>query len=385
MVGIKTVADVPLDSSAPSLLGSLFSSSCFTVSTFSNLRMAFSDSTLQLSFRWSNHSILIITSTFLAIFHDNPHIIMSAQLAPLSSLVMFLVQPLIQSRCPASAIMSFHSQLNLNLSPFFSSEVQNPFSFTLSSSALPPAPIYKAIVAAGVAWKAWCGAFCERYNGRDVEILVCPLEIKLRPVGTDAIYRIWARRPAERQYLEVPSIARSSFGYKLPNYGQVAGLVHMGNVIQPGGIIVPSLFVTPPSSPPGLTRPLPELSFSLSDSDSESSGSEDSSSTPATSPESVPCDLPEEEETPKPSLPLPEAPRLSRRERRRFVDRSKAQPTQYLYQGGATNVVGGGVMLGGVFPRPSRSTAPIRSNNARLSSPSLPKRPDASSNWRQRS
>ncbi|KAJ6539866.1 hypothetical protein DFH09DRAFT_1283141 [Mycena vulgaris] len=258
--------------------------------------------------------------------------------------IAFLTRPLLSAFAPA-AVTSAQLILNASLASAPSA------TFTLTSTTTPPPAIFAASIGAGIPWAAWLNALG---GGCDILLFYGPGYLKVR-VGDAQVTDVWSE---ETQGSVVPisqiksvSLLQQSTGARLRATLLSARVRSMRRAQQPqqpaAPIRIPTLLAFDSDS---------DSSSSDSESDSDcsttsskfTSYSNDSLTSAASSPPASP---------PKAAfaaLPLgakaPLATRAPKPARRAPVDQSKKDLTAYLYQGGVTRVMTGGVMLG---PRPA--------------------------------
>ncbi|KAJ7147855.1 hypothetical protein C8R43DRAFT_1009757 [Mycena crocata] len=261
--------------------------------------------------------------------------------------IAFLTRPLLSASAPAS-VTSAQLILNASLAP------NGTFTLTSSTSQIPP-PLHAASIGAGIPWTAWFNALG---GGRDVLLFYGPGYLKVR-VGDAQVTDVWS----EETPGSVVPISRLR-GALLS--ARVRSLKRAEQQQQAEPIRAPSLVSDSESS---------EDSFSDSDSDSDyasstssrftSCSSSDSLTSAASSPPPTPAKtaslmlppVPTYVVLPRRSQAAYRAPRTSsvrpvavdRAVRPVPVDLSKKDTTAYIYQGGVTRVMTGGVLLG---PRP---------------------------------
>ncbi|KAJ7594760.1 hypothetical protein C8J56DRAFT_927616 [Mycena floridula] len=248
----------------------------------------------------------------------------------LSTLVSFLTRPLILVY-PSETVSTVRLILEANLSPLFTTSV--PFTFVFSASATPPAPFFTACLLSGVSWSEWTKVF----EVQDLHFFVSKesITVAINPSGTPSL-SIWAQDIDEST--AVPCISKQRLSSRLLDTTR--------------SIKIPSL--------PACLDPVIEID-SDSDSDSESNASFtfSSSTESLTSMSSVSSSPVMKSSRPLlSSTPPPAPPRYLSRSQRRLthvaVDDAKKDVTKYMYKGGSTGVMTGGVMLGASVPAPTR-------------------------------
>ncbi|KAJ7513059.1 hypothetical protein B0H11DRAFT_1948549 [Mycena galericulata] len=258
--------------------------------------------------------------------------------------IAFLTRPLLTVSTPA-AVASAQLILNASLASAPSA------TFTLTSTTTPPPAIHAASIGSGISWADWYCAL----GGQDILLFYGPGYLKVR-IGVAQVTDVWSEEAQGSivpisQIQSVP-LLQQSIGVRLRATLLSARVRSMRRAQQETKtaepIRIPSLLLTSDSDS--------EDSASDSDSDSEcgsstsskfTSYSNDSFTSSATSPPSTPPKSsfvalpPSMSSTPK-TTPTRRSPVP--------VDFSKKDLTAYLYQGGVTRVMTGGVMLG---PRPA--------------------------------
>ncbi|KAJ7147848.1 hypothetical protein C8R43DRAFT_1009719 [Mycena crocata] len=257
--------------------------------------------------------------------------------------IAFLTRPLLSASAPAS-VTSAQLILNASLAP--------NGTFTLTSTSTPHSSLYAASIGSGIPWTVWFNALG---GGGDVLLFYGPGYLKVR-IGDSEVTDVWN----EETQGSVP-ISRLH-GALLS--ARVRSLKRAEQQQQAEPIRPPSLVLTASDSESS------EDSSSDSDSDSDYASSTSSRFTSYSSSESLTSAASSPPATPAKaaSLMLPAVPTyvvLPRRSQAAYraphrvavdrsvhfvpVDRSKKHTTAYIYQGGVTRIMTGGVLLG---PRP---------------------------------
>ncbi|KAJ6568116.1 hypothetical protein B0H10DRAFT_2200024 [Mycena sp. CBHHK59/15] len=265
-----------------------------------------------------------------------------------SHVISFLTRPLLAAHAP-SAVTSAQLILNASLLSVTSA------TFSLSPTVTPPPSIHAASIGSGISWDAW---FTALGGGRDILLFYGPGYVKVR-FGDEQVVSVWSEETQGSvvpisQIKSVPLLQQST-GARLRAMLLSARVRHMrreqaaaATTAEP--IRLPSLLFAPTADSDSDAS-----SDSGSDSDCESATSSkftsystesltSVSSSPPGTPPKVSVALPIS--TPKPQTPY----RASKNTRRVPIDHAKKDLTAYLYQGGVTRVMTGGVMLG---PRPA--------------------------------
>ncbi|EEB99236.1 hypothetical protein MPER_01122 [Moniliophthora perniciosa FA553] len=280
------------------------------------------------------------------------------------------------------------STLFSHLAYVFSTGTLAPFTIILSPRTLPPAPILAACMSTGINWADWIKLMADG-NG-NVLIFVMQGCIRVGD-GQDEAKAVWTDdcEPADRKVVGISKMSLS----KIDQHEQSPMAAKLNTLLasvrsrrQLSGELEPIQVPTLPQTDTSDDNEADD------DSDTESTTSSgrfafsdpettSSVSSAATSPVSAKR-RPSCEEEEKPCLPPP-----------RQVDQSKATVTRYMYEGGQTGVITGGVMLGA----PSNS-GPKKTGKT-TTKPAVPHRPmgkrsnekskvllaDSDCNWRRRS
>ena len=250
-----------------------------------------------------------------------------------ANLVTFLTSPLMLSY-PATTIALLQLTLIEAFTPVFASKPA--FTFTLSLTGLPPSLICVAAITCNVFWHEWASALYSCYGGESMQLYVTRAQIRVKIQGKEDIV-VWSNPDMEELDMMAPviCIARRAVRSKVPaQLLQAAHARRASAQYQQVAIKLPTL---------------PEAQVDAPDSDSDSettsvfqfSDKESEVSSASSSPLSEPCDLP--------YLP----PRTTQKK-----SEVKPEVVKYLYQGGCTKVVGGGVMLGSGAPAAPKSRSP---------------------------
>ncbi|KAJ8091754.1 hypothetical protein PM082_020989 [Marasmius tenuissimus] len=327
--------------------------------------------------------------------------------ATLTQLIEYLTAPL-HGSYPAATIMTTKALLQNHFSSLIVSGALAPFSMILSSCFLPPAPILAACVASGgtLTWLEWISLLS---GGKNLLIFVMEGSLQARVGDEGELSTIWSAPPEEPS--EVLPISKTAM--KKEQEKERAAVSPMAEKINalldsvrtrrevsaPAPIRIPTLF-SPTSSAEddsdseSDTDSTVSFNFSTSGSDAETAISSPSS------PASTKADLPEPAAVEDDFKPITAHQLSARGQRRPVIDRSRKEVTRYMYQGGQTGVITGGVMLGsGKSSKPAQPSTPAkkaapapsndqprrfspRQNNQRKKSVMLG--PDNNDNWRRR-
>ncbi|KAJ7140295.1 hypothetical protein C8R43DRAFT_594534 [Mycena crocata] len=269
--------------------------------------------------------------------------------------IAFLTRPLLAAFAPASVTSA---QLILNAS------LSSNATFTLTSTTAPPPSIQAASIGSGISWASW---FNTLGGGRDLLLFYGPGYLKVR-IGDAQVMDVWSEEsqgsvvPISRiQKAPAVPLLQQSTGARLRSALLSARIRSMKRAQQQAEPIrIPSLLTTASDSDSDSSYDPASESDSDSDCGSSTSSrftsySSESLTSAATSPPATPAKAA--------SLALPVAPtyvalhrrsqttyRASKTTRRVPVDHTKKDTTAYIYQGGVTRVMTGGVLLG---PRPA--------------------------------
>ncbi|KAJ6546207.1 hypothetical protein DFH09DRAFT_1171487 [Mycena vulgaris] len=243
---------------------------------------------------------------------------------PVNHLVSFLTRPLMRSHTPATIV-----SLQLCLHTAFSSTLAQPASLLLSASCPPPPQIQRACLVSGVRWAEWIRLLS---GGLDVQLFISESALSVQ-LGSMPRRSLWVApadttarppsAPSSISKLRSPVLmpAGTAFGARL-RATLASARTRRGAALNPTRI--PTLLSS--------ESDLDSDSESDSDSDVSDSGSSFTSVSSATS---VSSDS-------RSPICTPASP-------------AKPDVTRYMYQGGVTQVVSGGVMLGA--PSPKRAPA----------------------------
>ena len=295
----------------------------------------------------------------------------------ISQAINFLTRPLIFSQEP-DMIDSLQMILRSTLQAVYSAARTSRLVLALSRLSLPPRPIYAACIASGLQWQEWIALL----SSRDFDLVIEPHRVFVTYVGPNPrTVIVWSepnapvkRLPLSRlnlQGFQVPisKLGRQSFmqaslkatigsaqtrantrtlAQQLLESDDKREADELFAMISTSAIISPTptrekffmdipmnAFPSPLSSPevisPATSRPSSRSSTTSSSSsffDTESMTSESSTSSDFLS-----------STKPRDTFVSPTT--------RVFVDNEKKDVTKYLYQGGVSTVLTGGVMLGG--------------------------------------
>ncbi|KAF9267143.1 hypothetical protein L218DRAFT_720882 [Marasmius fiardii PR-910] len=334
--------------------------------------------------------------------------------ATLTQLIEYLTTPLHTSH-PPSTVVATKAILQNHFFSLIVSGTLAPFTMILSSTFLPPAPILAACIASGgtLVWGDWLRVLS---GGQNVFIFVMDGCLQSRIGDEGDLSTVWSAPSDEPA--EILSISKTVMK-KEQQDGESSPMAEKLNELlnsvrarreELAPIQIPTLLSSPTGSEDESdsesdTDSTASFSFSATSSDAETLVS-----SPAT-PENGKLGLPEPEaviETHDDFKPIPAHRLPSCNQRRPVVDRSKKEVTRYMYQGGQTGVITGGVMLGGgnngaksqtnksrsFVPKKaaaSSAPAPVNDQPRRFSPRSFQKKanvmlcPDNDDNWRRRS
>lgn len=274
----------------------------------------------------------------------------------IAHVVAFLTRPLLPGFTPA-AVSSAQLILSASLATLPSA------TWTLNATSAPPAPLLAASIGAGIPWATWLSVL----GSGDILLFYGPGYVKVR-LGDAAVMDVWSE---ETQGSVVP-ISRVQAQMKVgpsPLLQQNTGARLRAMLLSAR---VRSMrrqqAAAEPIRIPNLLSPTTDSDCSDSDSDSDYCDSDSASSTsskftsysndsltsagspPTTPAKAAPIALPSVAKYRAPfarskaaTTTKPSAPRAPASAP---VDPSKKDTTAYLYQGGVTRVMTGGVMLG---------------------------------------
>ncbi|KAF5375763.1 hypothetical protein D9757_009007 [Collybiopsis confluens] len=310
--------------------------------------------------------------------------------AALYHVVTYLTRPL-TAVYPARTVMQLQMFLYNNLATQFLAEtVLSPFTLVLTPTLLPPTPLYAACLQSGVEWPRWIHAL-----GGQV-LFVCVMEdtLKVRIGEVGDVVTVWSD--------ELVGVSTRTSGSPMAAKLQaMLDSVRARNCSADKSITVSSVLTSTTAADVGND----DDSESVSDTESTTSSSlfsETSSTSSISSTSSSPVTksstLPSVEMAAASKAPV-YVPRhrrnttfsnttqpqlLSRSQRhlaRTAVDSSKVDVCRYMYEGGQTSVMTGGVMLGAVKPT---NATPAASKPKTKPAAKVAKGPNSSQNWRVR-
>ncbi|ESK84747.1 serine-rich protein [Moniliophthora roreri MCA 2997] len=334
----------------------------------------------------------------------------SSATATVIALIEYLTQPLARAQYPLATIGMLKSTLFSHFAYLLSTGTLAPFTIILSSRTLPPAPILAACMSTGINWADWIKLVADGKGNLMVFVMQGCIRVNVGD-GQGEAKAIWTD-DCEPVDLKVVGISKMSLS-KIDQHEQSPMATKLNALLasvrsrrQLSGELQP---IQVPTLPQIATSDDNEAD---SDSDTESTTSSarfafsdretaSSVSSAATSPVSAKADLPCEEEE-KPYLPPPAKYRPPFRAQKNQppspkVEHSKATVTRYMYEGGQTGVITGGVMLG------ASSNSSPKKTWKNTTKPTIPHRPamskrsnekskvllgpdaDSNCNWRRRS
>ena len=303
----------------------------------------------------------------------------------ISQAINFLTRPLIFNQEP-DMIDSLQMILRSTLQAVYSAARTSRLVLSLSRSSLPPRPIYAACIASGFQWQEWIVLL----GSRDFDLVIEPHRVSVTYVGpTPRTVIVWSepiifpvkRLPLSRLNLQGFQVPISKLGQQ--SFMQASLKATMGStqtranntrtlaqqlesddkqeadelfaMISTNAIISPTptrerffmdipmnAFPSPLSTPEVIISPSTSRPSSRSSTSSSSSSFFDTES--ITSASSTSSDLLISSTKPRKNTFVPPSPTATTRV---FVDNDKKDITKYLYQGGVSTVLTGGVMLGG--------------------------------------
>ncbi|KAF7340068.1 Zn(2)-C6 fungal-type domain-containing protein [Mycena venus] len=248
--------------------------------------------------------------------------------------VAFLTRPLLSAFSPA-AVSSVQLILNASLATVPSA------TFTLNATSTPPAPLLAASIGVGIPWAAWFSALA---GGDDILLLYGPGYVKVR-FGDAAVLDLWNEDSVSRVQAQVKVGPSPLFQQNTSARLRATLLSARVRCMRRERAAAEPIYIPSPlASQPDCD--------SDSDSDSDCSDSASSTSSKFTSYSDaspyvrrLPSHHASKSRADRAPSSAPQAVLAP-------VDRSKKDTTAYLYQGGVTRVMTGGVMLG---PRSTRS------------------------------
>ncbi|KAJ7154076.1 hypothetical protein C8R46DRAFT_444935 [Mycena filopes] len=274
--------------------------------------------------------------------------------------VAFLTRPLVAEFAPA-AVSSAQLILTASLAS------QQSATFALCATSTPPAPLFAASIGAGIPWAAWIAKLS---GGADVLLFYGPGFVKVR-LGSAAVTDVWTEEtqgsivPISRAQTGRSPLLQENTGVRLRAMLLSARVRSMRRhqtaatvAVEP--IRIPSLLASCISDSDDSDDS--DSDYAPSDSGSASSASSkftsysndsltSAGSPPATPAKSAPMVLPSvaKYRAPRPSTVRRAAPTPTPAPApvvRATANAAKKDTTAYLYQGGVTRVMTGGVMLG---------------------------------------
>ncbi|PPQ86613.1 hypothetical protein CVT25_006797 [Psilocybe cyanescens] len=301
--------------------------------------------------------------------------------------IIFLTRPLIHTQSPF-LVSSLQIVLQATIGACFDPLVDSDLTLTLSSNSLPPRPIFAACFASGMHWAEWMRLL----GGRTFDLIIEAWALKVIYHGTNPqVETLWSERtptlarraPLIRITCDDPQVPISKLGQQSAMQSTLLATLHSAvarserraayDLLEAKReeeeademlAMISKCTITTPSptrenfiiSPPTLIMPIatsfpPPLSSPESDSPSSSRpssrsstfsdfSSDNESNTSVSSASSFDFLA-----SVKPSSTF--APRQKHAEPKVFIDNTKKEVTKYLYQGGVSTVLTGGVMLGG--------------------------------------
>ncbi|KAF8817640.1 hypothetical protein BYT27DRAFT_7181770 [Phlegmacium glaucopus] len=320
----------------------------------------------------------------------------------ISQAINFLTRPLILSQ-ESDMIHSLQMILRSTLQAVYSAARSSRLVLSLSVSSLPPRPIYAACIASGLQWCEWIALL----GSRDFDLVIEPHTVSVNYVGPNPqTIILWSEplsTPVKRPLLSRPnfhnlhvpisklgqqSLMQASLKATIGSAqarantrtlaqqllesdhkqeaDEIFAMISKTAIISPTptrekfSIDIPiNAFPSPLSSPellsPATSRPSSRSStfsaLSFSDTESITSASSTSSTSDLFS-------------STKPRNTTTFVPRPTRV----FINNDKKDVTKYLYQGGVSTVLTGGVMLGGPAAAKNRVAKATSQNSSSASS-----------------
>lgn len=243
----------------------------------------------------------------------------------ITQLISLLTRPLIRTHAP-TMVLSLQLYLQATFTSFTASTL------TLCPSSPAPPQMHYACLASGVSWEDWIAALCP--DGRAMQLLISQTAIHVRIPGSPGLLTIW--RAKEDEHLTLVPISKtstafcSSFRARLQATLASARVRRRAEEVAPMAIRIPTLLQANDEDSDS------ESSESDSDSDSIFSFASRDSMSSATTTSSTPSHS-------AIAITLP------------HVDHTKKTVTNYMYEGGVTKVMTGGVMLG----KPAAPVVPV--------------------------
>ncbi|KAK7032424.1 hypothetical protein VNI00_013172 [Paramarasmius palmivorus] len=329
--------------------------------------------------------------------------------ATVIALIEYLTGPLSKAQYSVATVSILRSTLFSHLAYLFATGTLAPFTFILSPHTLPPAPILAACMSSGINWVDWMNLITDGKGNLLVFVMQGCIRVK---DGQNEAKSVWTDDGEALDGGKVVGISKMSLA-KEDKDAQSP----MANKLNELLASVRARRLSSGEQKPIQVPTLPQLTSTDDvdvdiDSDSESTTSSNDSSvqfafsdaestssvsSAASSPAPIKVDLPSDEEE-KPYVPPPAKyrPPFRAQSQRPKVEQPKANVTRYMYQGGQTGVITGGVMLGAGASTPKKTWQPKNAKQDSPHRPAMRKRsaandrvllgPDADSdaNWRRR-
>ncbi|KAK7036541.1 hypothetical protein VNI00_011474 [Paramarasmius palmivorus] len=262
--------------------------------------------------------------------------------ATVIALIEYLTQPLTNSSYPLTTISILKSTLFTHFAYLLSSTPGTlaPFTLILSPHTLPPAPILAACMSSGISWVEWMN-FITRMSGElNDNVLVFVMQGSIR-LGQEVV---WS---AERMSLVAAEEAQSPMTNRL---NTLLESVRARRQTTTSPSTTTPQFIDDSDSDSD-TESTPSFAFS---SDDDASSVSSAASSPA--PTNFKVELPLLHEpvgaSPKYRPPFrartqPQNQRPRKQTQTQTQKQTQEKVTRYMYEGGQTGVITGGVMLGG--------------------------------------
>ncbi|ESK98019.1 serine-rich protein [Moniliophthora roreri MCA 2997] len=305
----------------------------------------------------------------------------SSATATVIALIEYLTKPLSKGQYPLATISTLKSTLFSHFAYLLSTGTLAPFTIILSSLTLPPAPILAACMSTGINWVDWINLIADGKGGVLLFVMQGCIRVKVGEQGEAKAVWTDDYEPVDKKVVGISKMSLSNDQSPMTTKLNTL-LASVRSRRQPSGehrpIQVPTLPQINTNNDEGVDVDSDNESTSSAESSVQfafSSDGETSStvSSAASSPALIKVDLPCEEE--KPYVPPPTKYRppfraqTAQTSSRPKLDTSKTTVTRYMYEGGQTSVITGGVMLGSSNATPKKTWKP------RTTTPDSPHRP----------
>ncbi|KAK7047942.1 hypothetical protein VNI00_006270 [Paramarasmius palmivorus] len=286
--------------------------------------------------------------------------------ATVIALIEYLTQPLTNSHYPLTTISILKSTLFTHFAYLFSSGTLAPFTLILSPHTLPPAPILAACMSSGISWVEWMNLITRMSGELNGNVLVFVMQGSIR-LGQEVVWSADKMGPLVKEEAQSPMTSRLNTLLESVRARRQT-------------TTAPQFDDDSDSDSDSDTESTPSFAFS---SDEDASSVSSAASSPAPTNFKVELPLVHEPVSASPKYRPPFRARTQNQNQPRNQKQTQTQTkptptiTRYMYEGGQTGVITGGVMLGASTSKKVQGQGQSQSQNTTTTTK------PSSSTWRR--